>query len=203
VAVREPLAELLPVPQIERDGERYRIVSDRPHSVGRLHSYYGNAGVMVRAYAYIRSLGPEGLRAVSRAAIVNANYLMRKVEGAFPVAKREACMHEFVSTCVWTRQHEVRNIDVAKRLLDYGFHAPTVSFPLIVPDALMIEPTESETRRSLDGFAAALHAIAAEVRERPEDVRGAPHCTPVGRLDEAEAARRLSLRWTPPGRRGA
>jgi glycine dehydrogenase subunit 2 len=203
VAVRAPLAELLPVPQIERDGERYRIVSDRPHSVGRLHSYYGNAGVMVRAYAYIRSLGPEGLRAVSRAAIVNANYLMRKVEGAFPVAKREACMHEFVSTCVWTRQHEVRNIDVAKRLLDYGFHAPTVSFPLIVPDALMIEPTESETRRSLDGFAAALHAIAAEVRERPEDVRGAPHCTPVGRLDEAEAARRLSLRWTPPGRRGA
>jgi len=203
VAVKAALEELLPVPQIGREGERLRIVSERPHSVGRLHSYYGNVGVIVRAYAYIRSLGPEGLRAVSRAAIVNANYLMKQVEGAFPVAKREACMHEFVSSCVWTRQHEVRNIDVAKRLLDYGFHAPTVSFPLIVPDALMIEPTETETRATLDRFAAALRAIATEVRERPAEVRSAPRCTPVGRLDEAEAARRLRLRWTPPGRKDA
>jgi glycine dehydrogenase subunit 2 len=199
VAVRAPLEELLPVPLVAREGERYRIVAARPHTIGRLHPYFGNVGVIVRAYAYIRSLGPEGLRAVSRAAIVNANYLMKKVDGAFPVAKREACMHEFVSTCVWTRQHEVRNIDVAKRLLDYGFHAPTVSFPLIVPDALMIEPTETETRASLDRFAAALHAIAAEVRERPADVRAAPTCTPIGRLDEAEAARRLRLRWTRAG----
>lgn len=203
VAVKAVLEELLPVPQIARDGERFRIVKERPHSVGRLHAYYGNVGVIVRAFAYIRSLGPEGLRAVSRAAIVNANYLMKQVEGAFPAAKREPCMHEFVSSCVWTRQHEVRNIDVAKRLLDYGFHAPTVSFPLIVPDALMIEPTETETRATLDRFAAALQAIATEVRERPEEVRSAPHCTPVGRLDEAEAARRLRLRWAPAERKEA
>jgi glycine dehydrogenase subunit 2 len=203
VAVTEELAELLPVPRVARDGERFRLVTGAPHAVGRVHGYYGNVGVIVRAYAYLRRLGPEGLRAVSRAAIVNANYLMRKVDGAFPVAVREACMHEFVSTCAGTRAHGVRNVDVAKRLLDYGFHAPTVSFPLIVPDALMIEPTETETRASLDRFAAALHAIAREVRERPDAVRAAPSCTPVGRLDEAEAARRAHIRWTAPGSAGA
>jgi glycine dehydrogenase subunit 2 len=203
VGVKAALAPYLPLPRVVREGEGYRIQEHDSRSLGRLHPYVGNVGVILRAYAYIRSLGPEGLRAVSRAAVIHANYLMRKVEEAFPVAKREACMHEFVSSAAWTRAHGVRNIDVAKRLLDYGFHAPTVSFPLIVPDALMIEPTETETRQSLDRFAAALTAIAREVRETPEVVRGAPGCTRVGRLDEAEAARRLQVRWTPPGAPGA
>jgi glycine dehydrogenase subunit 2 len=139
------------------------------------------------------------LTAVSRAALVNANYLMHKVSDDFPVAKPGPCMHEFVSSCAWTRKHDVRNIDVAKRLLDYGFHAPTVSFPLIVPDALMIEPTETETRATLDRFAHALRAIAREVRQQPDRVRAAPTATCVGRLDEAAAARRLRVRWEPPG----
>ncbi len=197
VAVRSRLAPFLPVPVIEPQGEGYHLSWDRPQSIGMLHPYGGNIGVIVRAYAYLRSLGPEGLQAVSRAALVNANYLMHKVAPAFPVAKPGPCMHEFVVTCAWTREHDVRNVDVAKRLLDYGFHAPTVSFPLIVPDALMIEPTETETRSALDRFAAALTAIAEEVRLHPEVVRDAPSCTPVGRLDEAEAARRLCVRWEP------
>jgi glycine dehydrogenase subunit 2 len=197
VAVKAKLEPLLPIPVLEQRGESYRLAEDRPHSIGRLHPYGGNMGIILRAYAYIRSLGPAGLAATSRAALINANYLMHRTSPAFPVAKPGACMHEFVATASWTRQHDVRNIDVAKRLLDYGFHAPTVSFPLIVPDALMIEPTETETRATLDAFAEALHAIAREVRECPEVVRGAPSGTCVGRLDEAEAARQLKVRWQP------
>ncbi len=198
VGVKETLVPFLPLPRVIEEQGGYRLLQRSEGSIGRVHPYVGNVGIILRAYAYIRSLGPEGLAAVSRAAIVNANYLMKKVESAFPVAKREACMHEFVSNASWTREHGVRNIDVAKRLLDYGFHAPTVSFPLIVPDALMIEPTETETRDSLDRFAAALQAIAVEVRESPDLLHGAPGCTRVGRLDEAEAARKLRVRWAPP-----
>jgi len=199
VGVKAALEPFLPVPVVTRDERGFHLDCERPRSIGRLHPYAGNIGVILRAHAYIRSLGPDGLAEVSRAALINANYLMRKVDSAFPVAKRETCMHEFVSSASWTREFGVRNVDVAKRLLDYGFHAPTVSFPLIVPDALMIEPTETETRGSLDRFAAALQAIAAEVRENPERVRSAPGCTRVGRLDEAEAARRLRVRWRPAG----
>jgi glycine dehydrogenase subunit 2 len=200
VVVTKKLEPFLPIPVIEKRGEVFQLTLDRPQSIGPLHPWCGNVGVIVRACAYLRSLGGEGLRAVTRAAIINANYLMKKVDGAFPVAKPEACMHEFISTCAWTRAHGVRNIDVAKRLLDYGFHAPTVSFPLIVPDALMVEPTETETRRTLDRFAEALHAIAREVREAPETVKQAPHSTCVGRLDEVAAARRLRVRWQAPER---
>lgn len=198
VGVSRKLEPMLPVPLVQREGDRFVLTTDRPLSIGRVHPYYGNVGVIVRALAYIRSLGPEGLRAVSRAAIVNANYLKKKVDPIFPVAKPGACMHEFVSSLAWTRTYGVRNIDVAKRLLDYGFHAPTVSFPLIVPDAFMIEPTETETRESLDRFAGALRQIAEEVRGNPELVRTAPHATAVGRLDEAAAARGLKVRWNPP-----
>jgi glycine dehydrogenase subunit 2 len=197
VAVSERLAPYLPVPRVAKVGERYHWVTAAPEALGRLHPYFGNVGVILRAWAYIRTLGPEGLRAVSRAAIVNANYLMKKVDPVFPVDKREACMHEFVATLSWTRKHDVKNIDVAKRILDFGFHAPTVSFPLIVPDAFMIEPTETETRAALDAFADALTQIAAEIRETPEIVRGAPHTTYVGRLDEAAAARSLRVRYEP------
>jgi glycine dehydrogenase subunit 2 len=197
VGVSEKLAAFIPVPVVDRQGERFVLRSDLPKSIGRLHPYYGNVGVIVRAYAYLRTLGPEGVRAVSRAAIVNANYLMKKVDPFFPVAKKELCMHEFVSSLTWTRQHGVKNIDVAKRLLDYGFHAPTVSFPLIVQDAFMIEPTETEPPESLDRFAAALGQIAAEIRANPDLVRSAPRTTCVGRLDEAAAARNLKVRWSP------
>jgi glycine dehydrogenase subunit 2 len=197
VAVMSKLEPFLPVPQLVARGESYALTEDRPQSIGRLHPYGGNIGVILRACAYIRSLGPDGLADVSRAALVNANYLRERVAADFPAAKPGTCMHEFVASGAWTRKYDVRNIDVAKRLLDYGFHAPTVSFPLIVPDALMIEPTETETRRTLDAFAEALRAIAAEVRERPQVVRDAPTCTCVGRLDEAEAARLLKVRWTP------
>jgi glycine dehydrogenase subunit 2 len=198
VAVMSKLEPFLPIPLLEPLGEGFHLTEDRPQSIGRLHPYGGNIGVILRAYAYIRSLGPDGLAAVSRAALVNANYLKQRVADDFPAAKPGPCMHEFVVSAAWTRKHDVRNIDVAKRLLDYGFHAPTVSFPLIVPDALMIEPTETETRRTLDAFAEALRAIATEVRERPQVVRAAPTCTCVGRLDEAEAARLLKVRWRPP-----
>ncbi len=203
VAVDKKLEPFLPVPLIVKEGERFRLASDRPLSVGRLHPYYGNTGVILRAYAYMLSQGAEGLAAVTRAAIVNANYLMKKVHPIFPVANPETCMHEFVSSLAWTRNHGVKNIDVAKRLLDYGFHAPTVSFPLIVPDAFMVEPTETETRATLDRFAEALSKIASEIREDPERVTSAPHSTYVGRLGEAEAARTLKVRWTVPEQRHA
>jgi len=197
VAVSDRLEPFLPVPRIVRTEEGYALDEDRPDSVGRLHPFHGNVGVALRAYAYIRSLGADGLAAVTRAALVNANYLMRQVQDEWPVPKGELCMHEFVADAAWTRKHGVRNIDVAKRILDYGFHAPTVSFPLIVPDALMVEPTETETRATLDRFAAVLREIAREVRETPDVLRAAPTCTCVGRLDEAGAARRLNVRWEP------
>jgi glycine dehydrogenase subunit 2 len=197
VGVKEKLVPFLPVPIVgEKDG-RYFLDSDRPRSIGRLHPYLGNVGIILRAFAYMRSLGSEGLTRVSRAAIVNANYLMRQIEADYPVAHPGACMHEFVVTCTWMKKHGVKNIDVAKRLLDYGVHAPTVSFPLIVPDCLMIEPTESESRASLDSFAEILREIAREVREEPQTVIDAPHDTPVRRLDEGSAARNLVVRWAP------
>ena len=197
LGVKAKLEPFLPVPVIaERDG-RFRLDSDRPNSVGRLHPYAGNVGVILRAFAYIRSLGGDGLARISRGAILNANYLMKKIEEDYPVAHPGWCMHEFVSTLSWMKKQGVKNTDVAKRLLDFGVHAPTVSFPLIVPDCFMIEPTESESPASLDRYAEIMREIAREVREEPETVREAPHATPVRRLDEAGAARNLRIRWTP------
>jgi glycine cleavage system P protein (glycine dehydrogenase) subunit 2 len=197
VAVSERLVPFLPVPRVIKEDDEFRIEHEGEHALGNLHPYYGNVGVMIRALTYILQMGGEGLTAASRAAIVNANYLMKKVDPVFPVSKGDKCMHEFVSDLSWTRKHGVTNIDVAKRLLDYGFHAPTVSFPLIVPDAFMIEPTETETRETLDRFAATLAIIAAEIRENPELVHTAPHNLPVCRLDEAVAARQLNVTWSP------
>jgi glycine dehydrogenase subunit 2 len=198
IAVKAKLAPFLPVPRIgERDG-RFFLDSEHPLSVGRLAPYVGSVGIILRAFAYLRRLGRDGMARVSRAAIVNANYLMKQVEQDYPVAYPGACMHEFVVSCSWMKKHSVKNIDVAKRMLDAGVHAPTVSFPLIVPDCLMIEPTESESRASLDELAQILRDIAREAREEPETLRGAPHDTPVRRLDEGAAARQLQIRWTPP-----
>ncbi len=196
VAVKSFLEPFLPVPVIEEKDGKLVLSEDRPLSVGRVHSFYGNVLVAVRAYAYIRSLGAEGLTKVTEDAVLNANYLMHKLAKIFPVAFPGLCKHEFVlSLKQFKRETGVRTWDIAKRLLDYGFYAPTVYFPITVEEAMMVEPTETERRETLDAFAAALEQIAREVRENPEVVQTAPHKTPVGRLDESKAARELKVRW--------
>jgi len=155
----------------------------------------------VRAYAYIRVLGAEGLRAVSRDAVLNASYIQARLQDLYPPAYRRRCMHEVVVSAAAFKRHGVRALDIAKRLIDFGYHPPTMYFPLVVEEALMIEPTETETKETLDAFIEAMRAIAREAREQPEALHGAPHVTPVGRLDEARAARHPDLRWRPAGAR--
>ena len=197
LGVKQHLVPYLPVPVVVKDGDRYALDEDRPKSVGKIHPFLGNFGVILRAWAYMRTLGAEGLSMVSRAAIVNANYLLHLMKDDFPPARPGRCMHEFVVTTQPYRKHGVRNMDFAKRLLDHGFHAPTVSFPLIVPECLMIEPTESERPDTLRRFAAVMKGIAREAAETPDVLKASPRGTPVGRLDEASAARTLKLRWRP------
>jgi glycine dehydrogenase subunit 2 len=196
-AVREDLGRFLPIPVAVRDQAtgRCALDYDRPQSIGRVRSFYGNFGVMVRAYAYIRALGAEGLREVSEAAVLNANYLLERLGDAFELPYDRRYLHEFVLSARRQARQGVRTLDIAKRLIDYGFHSPTIYFPLIVPEALMIEPPETESRETLDAFAQALRDIAREAEEQPELVTSAPHDTPVRRLDEATAARRPRLKW--------
>ncbi|GAG26762.1 unnamed protein product, partial [marine sediment metagenome] len=158
---------------------------------------HGSFGVLVRALAYIRSLGAEGLRAVSENSVINANYLLARLRGAYHLPYDRPCMHEVVFSGSRQRAKGVKTLDIAKRLIDYGFHPPTIYFPLIVDEALMIEPTESEGKEALDAFCEAMLAIAREAEEEPDVVRGAPHEAPLRRLDEATAARRPYLRWRP------
>jgi len=194
VGVKKRLEPFLPVPVIGRRADRYFLNWDRPQSIGKLGQYYGNFGIMVRAYAYIRSLGPEGLAEASRLAILNANYLRVKLRDHLHLPHPDACMHE----CVFSDKglpHEVTTLDMAKRLMDYGFHPPTIYFPLVVHGALMVEPTESESKETLDQFAEAIRSIVQEARENPDLLKSAPHRTPVGRLDEVRAARKPVLRW--------
>jgi glycine dehydrogenase subunit 2 len=178
----------------------YDLDYDRPKSIGRLRGFQGNYGVFVRSYAYIRSLGAAGLREVSEVAVLNANYLLARLrrEGVLeylPAAYERLCMHEFVlSGSPMKRDLQIKTLDLAKRLLDYGVHPPTVYFPLIVDEALLIEPTETETKESLDRFAETLAEILREARQDPDIARNAPHTTPVRRLDEAAAARRPVVR---------
>ncbi len=197
VGVKAFLRHYLPVPRIQKRDEAYELREDFPKTVGRVRSFFGNFGVLVRAYTYIISLGADGLEETSRMALLNANYLKKKLEETFHLPSTEPCMHE----CVFTDRHQqkqgVSTLDIAKRLLDYGFHPPTIYFPLVVSGALMIEPTETESRETLDAFADAMISIAREAKENPALVKGAPHTTPVGRLDEARAARRPVLRWEP------
>lgn len=199
VAVTERLERFLPSPLVGYDEKagRYFWDDDRPDSIGRIHGFHGNFGVVVRAYTYCRSLGGEGLHRVSENAVLNANYLRARVEAEYPPAHPGLCMHEFVSTARRFRKYGVRAGDVAKRLIDLGFHPPTVYFPLVVEEAMMVEPTETESKETLDAMAEALLRIAEEVRTSPQLLREAPVTTPVGRLDEARAARNLRLRWTP------
>ena len=200
VGVKAHLEPFLPRPTIGRDGDRFVLDDDRPHSIGRVRSWYGNVGNLVRAYAYLRTLGPDGLANVAEMAVLNANYLrVRMGEAGYASAFERACMHEFVA-----RPPEgIRTLDVAKALLDEGMHPMTVYFPLVVKEAMMVEPTETESLETLDAYADALGRILERAREDPDYLAQAPRTTPVRRLDEVAAARTPILRWTPPERDAA
>jgi glycine dehydrogenase subunit 2 len=194
IAVREHLAPYLPVPLVTKsDDGTYRLDYDRPKSIGRVRAFFGNTGVLFRAYCYIRSQGPEGLKRVAQHAVLNANYLMSLVKDLYPVPFGDRCMHEFVASARgMARDRGIRAMDIGKRLIDYNVHAPTVYFPLIVPEALMIEPTETESRETLESFANALRTIA---NEDPEMLHNAPVTTPISRPDEVKAAKTPVLKW--------
>jgi glycine dehydrogenase subunit 2 len=195
IAVRESLEPFLPVPAVVRREDAYGLDYDRPKSIGKVRAFTGPFGVFVRSYAYIRSYGPE-LRRMSEVAVLNANYLLARLRDAYELPYDRLCMHEFVlSARNLKREHGVTAIDVAKRLIDYGFHPPTIYFPLVVPEALMIEPTETETKETLDAFAEAMLAIAREAGDSPELLKEAPTSSPVRRLDEVKAARNPVVRY--------
>ncbi len=197
IAVTRALEPYLPVPGIARDEAGFRLDFDRPHSIGRVRSFFGNVGVLVRAYCYIRTHGPDGLRRVSENAVLNANYLLSKVKHIFPVPQGDRCMHEFVASGAKLKSDRgVSAMDIAKRLLDYGFHAPTVYFPPIVREAMMIEPTETETKETLDAFAQTLFRITEEPAELLHE---APHTTTISRPDEVRAARQPVVAWSAKG----
>jgi glycine dehydrogenase subunit 2 len=199
VGVTEELVPFLPVPSVERDeatGE-FRLSADRVDSIGRMHGFHGNFGVLVRAYAYVFLHGSDGLQEVGERAVLNANYLAELVKEAFPLAYPGRPMHEFVATARPLREQTgIRAIDIAKRVIDLGFHPSTVYFPLVVEESMMVEPTETETRETLDGLAAAMVQAAKEAETDPDMLHQAPVTTPVRRLDEARAARHLKLRWS-------
>ncbi len=201
IAVRDMLDPFLPIPQIVKTGDRYTLDSDRPKTIGKVRGFTGPFGVFVRSYAYIRSFGP-GLREMSEVAVLNANYLLALLKDTYDLPYDRLCMHEFVlSARILKREHGITALDVAKRLMDYGFHPPTIYFPLVVSEALMIEPTETEAKETLDEFAEAMRAIALEARDHPELLREAPHAQPVGRLDEVKAVRELVVRHGFDGHR--
>jgi glycine dehydrogenase subunit 2 len=193
IAVRADLERFLPVPRIVQREGRYALSEEFPDSVGRMVAFHGHFGVLVRAYGYIRSLGPEGLTQASRLAVLNANYLRARLQGVLHLPYQTPCMHECVFSDRDLRAAGVTTLDVAKRLMDYGYHPPTIYFPLVVPGAIMIEPTETETKEELDAFAAALAAIVREAAENPQLLKDAPHRCKVRRLDETAAARNPCL----------
>ena len=197
VAVRDILAPYLPVPRVVRRGDTFGWQESAEKSIGRVRSFYGNFGILVRALAYILRVGGPGLEEVTRLAILNANYLRSRLTPVYHLAFDGPAMHECVLSDKHLQAYDVHTLDVAKRLLDYGFYAPTIYFPLVVKGAIMIEPTETESKETLDAFAEAMLAIAREAREDPSRVRDAPHDTWFGRLDETRAARRPVLRWRP------
>ncbi len=195
VGATKDLAPFLPVPRVVKNGPNFEFrVSDFPKSIGRVHSFNGNINVIVKAYAYIRSLGAAGLKRVSEQAVANANYMMGRLKDYYYLPYDRTCQHEFVISAKWQKEkYGVRALDIAKRLIDYGFHPPTVYFPLIVEEALMIEPTESESKETLDSFCDAMIKIAKECETDPELVHSAPHTAPLRRLDETRAAREPNL----------
>ncbi|MDQ0158608.1 aminomethyl-transferring glycine dehydrogenase subunit GcvPB [Alkalibacillus salilacus] len=196
VGVTNELAPFLPKPLIAKTGdEQYFFDYDRPHSIGRIKPYYGNFGINVRAYTYIRSMGPDGLKQVSESAVLNANYMMRRLSEEFELPYDQHCKHEFVLSGKNQKKMGVRTLDMAKRLLDFGYHPPTIYFPLNVEEALMVEPTETEAKETLDEFVDAMNQISKEAKEDPETVQEAPHTTVVDRMDETTAARKPILRY--------
>jgi glycine dehydrogenase subunit 2 len=198
VAVRSFLADYLPGPIVTRDDGNpkqptYRLTTPAK-SIGRMRTFFGNVGILLRGYMYIRTLGPAGLKAVATNAVLNANYLMERLKDVLPVPHGQRCMHEFVASARVLHDRGISAMDIAKRLLDYGFHAPTVYFPLVVPEAMMIEPTETESKETLDAFAEVIHHI---VTEDPEFLHTAPHTTAISRPDDVQAARKPILKWEP------
>ncbi len=195
ICVRDFLEPFLPVPRVAKKDGRFVLDSDHPKSIGRVRSFNGNIGVLVRAYCYILSCGGEGLKQVSENAVLNANYLLARLKQYLPVPMGDRCMHEFVASVSQLKKEKgISAMDLAKRLLDFGFHAPTVYFPINVPEAMMMEPTETESKETLDAFADALARI---IEESSESLHQAPHSTRVSRPDEVRAARKPVMRWTP------
>jgi glycine dehydrogenase subunit 2 len=194
VGVSEELIPYLPGPGVEFDGDSYRLATDLDNSVGRLMAFHGNVGVMVRAYTYIRSMGPEGLKQASEMAVLNANYVRARLEGVYDLPYKNRSLHEVVFSDE-DLEGGCHTLDVAKRLIDYGYHPPTIYFPLVVKGAIMIEPTETESQEVLDEFCDAMIAIAGEARDNPDLLHQAPIRSRVRRLDETTAARKPKLRW--------
>lgn len=198
VGVRKALEPYLPKPRIRKRGKRFSLDHDCPSSIGRVKTFYGNFSVLVRAYSYIRRMGRDGLRRASEMAILNANYIKERLRDTYHLPyDSEPCMHECVFTDKLQQVNNVTTMDIAKRLIDYGFHPPTVYFPLVVQGAIMIEPTETETLETLDRFIEAMKRISDEARDNPEVLKNAPSNTKVGRVDETKAAREPVLRWRP------
>jgi glycine dehydrogenase subunit 2 len=195
VGVKEKLIPFLPVPRVVKENNQYQLDYNQPLSIGRVKGYYGNFGILLRAYTYIRTMGPEGLRQVSEGAVLHANYLRKKLEPYFDAPYSQICKHEFVLSGSRQKKLGVRTLDMAKRLLDFGYHPPTIYFPLNVEECLMIEPTETESKETMDAFADVMIQISKEVEENPGIVLEAPHSTVIGRLDEVQAARQPILRY--------
>jgi glycine dehydrogenase subunit 2 len=197
VAIKRELAPYLPVPVVEKEGEGYRFNYDRPKSIGKMRAFYGNFGVLIKAYAYILSMGGEGLKRVSEMAVLNANYVLKRLKAFYHLPYDRMCMHECVFTDQYQEKDHVSTLDIAKRLIDYGFHPPTIYFPLVVRGALMVEPTETESKEGLDQFIETMIQIAKEAEDHPDLLRQAPQRVKVRRLDEVLAARKPKLRWSP------
>jgi glycine dehydrogenase subunit 2 len=195
VGVKKELEPYLPIPIIQKSENQYHLLFDRPKSIGRVRSFYGNFLVVVKTLAYILSLGPEGLKEIAEISVLNSNYIRKSLENDYHLKYKSPTLHE----CIFSDKHQrafgVQNIDIAKRLIDYGVHPPTMSFPLIVQGALMVEPTETETKREIDRFVEAMKQISKEAKENPEILKSAPHTAYVRRLDETAAARSLDVRW--------
>jgi glycine dehydrogenase subunit 2 len=211
VGVKADLVPFLPHPTVEKAEGEFKLDHKRPQSIGRVRSFYGNFGMLVRAYTYVLAMGGDGLTQASLDAVLSANYLRKQVEGLLDLPHEGPCMHEFVASAQNLAHDGVRALDVAKALLDRDFYAPTIYFPLVVPEAIMVEPTETESKATLDAFAAAIKEIVALAKTSPQELHDAPKNQPVGRLDEVAAARRINaylqgqgddpvLRWKPPGK---
>ncbi|SMC88116.1 aminomethyl-transferring glycine dehydrogenase subunit GcvPB [Sporomusa malonica] len=195
IGVKQALIPFLPTPVIVKENGEFRLDENRPLSIGKVHSFYGNFGVIVRAYAYIRAMGPDGLKTSSEDAVLNANYCLSQLKADFYAPFDRFCMHECIITSKKQKDYGIRTLDIAKRLLDYGYHPPTIYFPLIVEEAMMIEPTETESKETLDGFIEVMRRIAQEAKDDATLITAAPRTTVVGRLDEAAAARKPVVKW--------